>query len=124
MALFRRCAFTAALIGLALAGCGGGTTPSPPPPLEPMLALLAGNPYGPGNVDGTGPAGSFQNPYGVAIDSAGDLFVADTLNNTIREITPAGVVTTLAGSAGVAGSADGQGAEARFNALGALAIDC
>src|SRR5947209_14513987 len=107
MSFLTRCASAAAVVGLALAGCGGGSTPAPPRPTEPMLSLLAGNPYGPGNVDGTGAAASFQNPYGVAIDGAGNLFVADTLNDTIREITPAGVVTTLAGTAGVAGSADG-----------------
>lgn len=72
-------------------------------------------------ADGT--PGSFNNPYGVAIDSAKNIYVADTLNNTIRKITPARVVSTLAGTAGLPGSADGTGAAARFNFPVGLAVD-
>ena len=67
-----------------------------------------------GSDDGTGTAASFNNPTGVAVDGDGNLYVADTYNSTIRKITPAGEVTTLAGSAGSRGSDDGTGTAARF----------
>jgi len=71
-----------------------------------MLSLLAGNPYGPGSQDGTGAAAAFNSATGVATDSVGSVYVADTGNDTIRKITPEGVVSTFAGTAGMTGSAD------------------
>ena len=59
----------------------------------------------------------------VATDSAGNVYVADTGNNLIGKITPAGVVSTLAGTAGASGSADGTGAAARFWVPAGVATD-
>src|SRR5215470_15888663 len=64
------------------------------------LELLAGDIGGPGNVDGTQDA-RFNNPFDVAIDSAGNAYIADLSNSTIRKVTAGGVVTTLAGVAGL-----------------------
>lgn len=76
-----------------------------------------------GADNGTGAAARFSSPLGVAVDPAGNRYVADSANNTIRMVTPAGEVTTIAGTAGVAGSADGTGAAASFNSPRGIARD-
>jgi sugar lactone lactonase YvrE len=76
-----------------------------------------------GSVDGTGSAARFNNPMGVAVDSAGNAYVADKGNGTIRKVTPGGLVTTLAGLAGSIGASDGTGSAARFNSPQAVAVD-
>jgi sugar lactone lactonase YvrE len=59
----------------------------------------------------------------VAVDSGGNLYVADTENHTIRAVSPSGQVSTLAGSAGSSGGADGTGTSARFDSLSDLSVD-
>ena len=86
-----------------------------------LITTFAGLP--PGSADGTGSAARFSNPSAVVADSSGNLYVADTGNSTIRKVTPSGVVTTFAGTAGNIGSADGVGSAAQFNSPGGLAID-
>ena len=73
--------------------------------------------------DGTGLAAQFNTPSGIALDTADNVYVADTNNHTIRKITPAGVVTTFAGMAGVVGSSDGTGSAARFSSPQGLSVD-
>ena len=75
------------------------------------------------SVDATGSAAQFSAPRGVAVDSAGNVYVADSSNNTIRKITAAGVVTTLAGTAGSSGNKDATGTAALFNEPFAVAVD-
>ena len=75
-----------------------------------------------GHADGAGGAASFHEPDGIAIDGAGNIYVADAGNRTIRKINPAGVVSTLAGSAGTEGHADGIGNLASFGLPLRLAI--
>src|SRR5439155_1556238 len=79
-----------------------------------VVTTLAGLAGSSGSADGTGSAARFYKPFGVAVDSASNVYVADTYNATIRKVTPAGVVTTLAGLAGTPGSADGTGSAGRF----------
>lgn len=79
-----------------------------------------------GSTDGTNRNAKFSNPYGIAVDASGNLYVADTLNDTIRKITPVGtnwVVSTLAGLAGTNGVADGTNTSARFDNPAAIALD-
>lgn len=88
-----------------------------------VVTTLAGLGYVTGTADGTGLDARFDQPQGVAVDAAGVVYVADTANHTIRRITPAGVVTTLAGSPTNRGFADGVGRSARFDGPQALAVD-
>lgn len=89
-----------------------------------MVSTLAGLAGNPGDADGTNATARFRNPWGVAVDNSdGDIFVADMSNNTIRHITPAGVVHTFAGQAGQVGRADGFGNDARFDNPFAVAVD-
>lgn len=88
-----------------------------------VVTTLAGRPGSNGNADGAGGAARFSSPAGVAVDGTGHVYVADQINHTIRKITPAGIVTTLAGQAGAIGSTDGTGGAARFNHPSALAVD-
>jgi len=77
-----------------------------------------------GSANGTGPAAGFNGPSGITTDGAGNLFVADTFNSTIRKVVVAtGAVTTLAGAPGAYDSADGTGSAARFNLPGSLTSD-
>jgi streptogramin lyase len=75
-----------------------------------------------GSADGTGTAASFTIPAGVAVDDRGNVYVAEYSGNKIRKITPAGVVTTLAGS-GQEGSANGASTAASFSRPISVAID-
>jgi DNA-binding beta-propeller fold protein YncE len=58
-------------------------------------------------MDGTGAAARFSTPSGVAVDSAGNVYVADQYNSTIRKVTAAGTTTTIAGMVGMQGIALG-----------------
>jgi sugar lactone lactonase YvrE len=88
-----------------------------------VVTTLAGSAGSTGTADGTGTAAKFNNPAGVAVDSAGNVYVADSGNHTIRFITSGGVVTTLAGSGGLSGFNDGLGTVARFNSPSGIAVD-
>ena len=88
-----------------------------------VVTTMAGLAGSFGSVDGTGSAARFSQPSGLAVDVSGNVYVADTGNMTVRKITPTGVVSTIAGSAGVTGSIDGPGTSARFASPTSIAID-
>ena len=87
------------------------------------VTTVAGSPGERGDKDGKGYAARFFVPQGVAVDAAGNLYVADTGNHTIRKITSDGIVSTLAGKAGEIGRTDGKSDAAKFYALRDIAID-
>ncbi len=87
-----------------------------------VVTLLAGKSGVPGSTDGTTNA-QFNYPCGISTGTNGSLYVADSLNNTVRKVTSAGVVTTLAGLAGGPDSVDGLADQARFNGPLGLAFD-
>lgn len=87
------------------------------------VTTIAGSPGMPGSADGTGSDARFDYPVGIAVDTVGTVYVADYQNKTVRKISPAGVVTTFAGMAGMSGSVDGTGSSARFFGPRGLAVD-
>lgn len=88
-----------------------------------VISTFAGVAGSAGSNDGTGAAARFRFPLGAASDSAGNIYLADADNHVIRRITPAGVVTTVAGRAGISGGVDGPAAEATFNTPSSVAVD-
>ncbi len=88
-----------------------------------VVMTFAGKPDARGSADGIGSAARFVYPIGIATDYASNVYVADKVSNTIRKITPAGAVTTLAGTAGIAGHADGIGGNASFSSPIGVATD-
>ena len=94
-----------------------------------VVTVLAGATQSAGTADGTGAAAHFNDPWAIAIDSSGNLFVADSNNHLIRKVTPAGVVTTIAGTVsagvGVSGHADHatDPLSATFNTPRGIAVD-
>lgn len=88
-----------------------------------QVSTFAGSAASSGSTDGTGSAARFAEPHGLCIDSAGNLYVADRWNHLVRKVTPAGVVTTVAGTARSLGNVDAIGSEARFYSPEDVAID-
>lgn len=97
----------------------GSSTPRPTAaPSVLIVDTLAGGSQG--FADGTGAAARFDTPRGLAVDSNGNLYVADSANHRVRKVTPTGEVTTIAGS--VQGFADDDGTQGLLNAPEGLAI--
>ncbi len=89
-----------------------------------VVTTLAGGVQGTSSVfsDATGSVAGFREPIGVAADSIGNVVVTDSLSNRIRQVTPGGVVTTIAGS-GAYTNSDGVGTNAGFRYPGGVSVD-
>ena len=94
---------------------GGGTSTG--------ISILAGDPVTGGTVDKKGTAARFNTPRGLAVDTNGNVYVADEGNGAIRKIAPDGTVSTFAGVAGSTGTTDGKGNRARFTQPRGITID-
>lgn len=89
---------------------------------QDIVTTVAGSPQSPGSADGAGGNARFNDPAGIAVSSDGTVYLADNRNHVIRVVNAVGVVSTLAGSFGVSGSADGLGVAARFHFPSGVAI--
>src|SRR5476649_1273459 len=76
-----------------------------------------------GTNDGIGSFARFNSPRALAVDASGNVYVADSGSHTIRQITLAGVVTTIAGTPGSSGTSDGTNSVAKFNTPSGIAVD-
>jgi sugar lactone lactonase YvrE len=85
------------------------------------ITPVAGGPFA-GSTDGAAASASFNQPLGLTQDAAGNIYIADTGNHTIRRIAADGTVSTLAGLPGTSGTADGTGSAARFNRPWGIAL--
>lgn len=117
-----------ALVGVALvAGCGGGgggggSNNDSSSGGSGTVTTLAGSGTA-GSTNATGTAASFNGPFSVAVDTAGNVYVAEFTSHLIRKVTSTGVVTTLAGTVGSSGSANGTGTAASFYSPSGVAVD-
>jgi len=98
-------------------GGGGETGPST------GISVLAGDASTGGTADKKGTAARFNTPRGLAVDTSGNVYVADEGNFTIRKIAPDGTVSLFAGLAGASGTTDNKGNRARFTQPTAITID-
>src|ERR1035437_3505011 len=115
--VMNRVSFCAAIVSGLWLACAPGAYAQPL-----SFNTLAGY-AGQGSADGLGSNARFYSPSGIAADSVGNVYVADIANHTIRQIAPGGAVSTLAGLAGVSGSANGTGSSARFYQPEGVAVD-
>jgi hypothetical protein len=123
---------TCFFVTILLAGCLKPLQPLPGNPALPQdtvitpvskdsVSTFAGNGQAM-EADGIGTAAGFNQPYGIASDAAGNIYVVDQPANVVRKITPAGVVTTIIGSGGF-GEANGAALQATFSYPSGIAID-
>ena len=89
-----------------------------------IITTIAGNgTAGSAGDGGPAAAATFNSPMGLAIDSSGSLYIADTSNERIRKITPAGIISTIAGTSYGFGGDGGPATEAMLGTPYGVAVD-
>ena len=88
-----------------------------------VVSVFAGDPVDSGSADGVGAAARFSTPGAIAIDKNDNVYVLDNGNYTVRKVSPSGMVSTLAGSAGLFGPADQNAPAAYLSLLSSIAVD-
>jgi len=88
-----------------------------------VVSVFAGDAFNSASADGAGATARFSSPGSIAMDKDDNLYVNDSGNFTVRKISPSGLVTTYAGSAGQSGTVDGKGNVARFSSVSSIAVD-
>ena len=88
-----------------------------------VVTTLAGTAGKTGTANGQGAAARFYMPDGIAVDAKGNVYVSESMSHTVRKITPAGLVTALAGKADAEGAVNGRGTAARFTSPYGVAVD-
>jgi DNA-binding beta-propeller fold protein YncE len=91
-------------------------------PASKSLRIVAGKLFQQGSNDGTGDSARFNSPDGMTINGQ-NLYLCDTNNSDIRQVSVSGTVTTVAGTANIAGTEDGTGSAAHFNLPTQIATD-
>lgn len=89
---------------------------------QEVVTTLAGTVLVSGSSNGPVATALFSDPTGLAMDTAGNVYIADNQNHAIRKLSTNGIVSTLAGKFGISGSADGTGTNASFNNPSGIAI--
>jgi hypothetical protein len=102
--------------GLLLGGAASATT-------VPTLSIIAGTGSVGTPTAGPATASNLNNPFGVVIDAAGDVYIADTFNSVVEKVTPAGVLSIVAGTGTPGAPTAGPATSSRLNAPAALAMD-
>jgi len=113
------------LLAVFVVACGGGARQAEKktPARVAVVTTLAGKADSRGSANGSGATARFDFPAGIVCDRHGNLYVTDLGNNIIRKVTPAGLVSTVAGGLGPSMWADGVGSAARFSHPAGIALD-
>ena len=89
---------------------------------QDVVTTLAGSVLTSGTLNGPGAVALFSDPTGLTMDAAGNLYIVDNADHTLRKLTPTGILSTIAGQAGQPGSVNATGTNASFNSPSGIVL--